>query len=213
MFVLHGVAESPGTRKVLWMLEEMGERYALVEVDLARRGNQTPAFLRLNPNGTIPVLDHDGFSVWESNACLVYLADMATTVSILPKTTREKAITMQWMMWEATTLHPALHRAWLIRYHADQGADDDPDGHLAAVEDSHRRLRVLDGHLADSAFVTERFGIADIALGAAVAQAQRAQVPLKSYAHVDAWMARLSSRPAFKRTHPTDPPPPGDRPK
>jgi len=202
MFVVHGVAESPGTRKVLWMLAEMGAQVALVEVDVEKRGTQTPAFLRMNPDGTVPVLDHDGFTVWESNAILVYLSEIATTAALAPKTPQEKAQVAQWMTWEAATLHPALHKAWLIRYHAERGGEDDADGHLTAVEESHRRLRVLDGHLASTGFVLGRFGIADIALGAAVAQGKRAQVPLASYANIDAWLARLHGRAPFVRAHP-----------
>lgn len=202
MLTLYGMAISPGTRKVRWMLEEGGKPYTFVETDIRTGQNRTPEYLQLNPNGTIPTLDHDGFAVWESNAILTYLGEILVGGALAPRSARDRAAVAQWLSWEATSLHPCLHRAFLVKLWARDGRPEDVEGHAKAVEESKRWLTVLDRHLAKQPFVTGDFGIADIGLGAAVAQADFAQVDLQPWPHVTRWLAGLAERPAFRASHP-----------
>jgi len=67
---------SPNPLKVAIMLEEAGLPYPLVPVDTFRGEQHRPEFLRLNPNGKVPVIvDEGGEAVFDSNAILLYLAD------------------------------------------------------------------------------------------------------------------------------------------
>src|SRR5271167_901306 len=66
---------SPNPTKVALFLEEAGLPYQPVPVD-TRKGQQfKPEFLAINPNGKVPVIDHDGVIVFDSNAILLYLAE------------------------------------------------------------------------------------------------------------------------------------------
>ena len=51
------------------------ERLTLVLVDLAKKEHRTPEFLLLNPNGKVPLLDDNGFHLWESHAIMQCMAD------------------------------------------------------------------------------------------------------------------------------------------
>ena len=70
---IYGVARSRAFR-TLWMAGELGLDYRLITVDFADGGTRRPEFLAINPNGHVPVIDDDGFRLWESMAINLYLA-------------------------------------------------------------------------------------------------------------------------------------------
>ena len=73
MLKIYGVARSRAFR-VLWMAQELGLDYEHVKVDFASGETRESGFLALNPNGQVPVIDDDGFILWESMAINLYLA-------------------------------------------------------------------------------------------------------------------------------------------
>jgi GSH-dependent disulfide-bond oxidoreductase len=112
MIDLH-YAPTPNGWKISIMLEELGLPYQVIPVNI-RAGEQfRPEFLAISPNNRIPVIvDHepaDGqgpFSVFETGAILIYLADK--TGRFLPKETRARSHVMQWLMWQMSGLGPML---------------------------------------------------------------------------------------------------------
>ena len=71
---------SPRGFKILFAAHHLGLDYELRLVDLTKGDQKAPAFLALNPNGRMPVLDDDGFVLWESNAIVEYLAAKAAGI-------------------------------------------------------------------------------------------------------------------------------------
>src|SRR5205085_12420880 len=73
---IYGVARSRAFARVrtLWMAKELGLDYEHVKVDFATGETRTPVHLALNPNGYVPVIDDNGFVLWESMAINLYLA-------------------------------------------------------------------------------------------------------------------------------------------
>src|SRR5262245_56113980 len=71
MIQLYGNPRSRAMR-CMWMLEEIGQPYELVEKHTKEL--QTPEYLQLNPNARIPTLVDDGAVIWESMAINLYLA-------------------------------------------------------------------------------------------------------------------------------------------
>ena len=72
MIKLYGIPRSR-TMRPLWMLEELGLPYENVKVSFVNE-TRTPAFLKVNPNGHIPVLQDGDLTLWESMAINLYLA-------------------------------------------------------------------------------------------------------------------------------------------
>ena len=69
---------TPNGHKVSIALEEMGLEYCVKPIDLLKGEQKTPEYLTICPNGRIPAIvdtDADNFSVFESGACLLYLAE------------------------------------------------------------------------------------------------------------------------------------------
>ena len=75
MLQLYGTPRSRANR-CLWMLEEMGQPYELVEKSAHPDDLQTAEYLRLNPNARIPTLVDGDLVVWESLAINLYLAQI-----------------------------------------------------------------------------------------------------------------------------------------
>jgi glutathione S-transferase len=204
MITLHGHPFSPNSRKVHWALEEMGAPYRYQTVNLAAREQKSPEFLQLNPNGRVPVLDDDGFLLYESNAILWYLADKYDHGHTVPDDVRERALIDQWMWWQASDLAPATGRPWQMRfYHTRFGTPFDADKHGQMVKSAASPLGLLNQHLATRQYlVAERFTIADIALSEFFGLCEQAGIPVADVPHLNAWHARLSERPAFQKTRP-----------
>src|SRR5258707_3459730 len=106
-------APTPNGWKIAIMLEELGIPYNVIPVNI-RAGDQfKPEFLAISPNNRIPaIVDHappDGgepFSVFETGAILIYLADK--TGRFLPQEMRGRSRVVQWVMWQMSGLGPML---------------------------------------------------------------------------------------------------------
>src|SRR5262245_27813941 len=100
MIRLYGPSQTRAFR-VLWLLEELGVPYEHV-----RGGNpaelRSPEFLKLNPNGRVPVLVDGDVVLFESLAINLYLAERYGAESLWPKTPGERAQAVQWSFWVVT---------------------------------------------------------------------------------------------------------------
>src|SRR5580692_7051923 len=140
---IYGVARSRAFR-TLWMAKELGLDYEHVKVDFAIGETRTPAHLALNPNGHVPVIDDDGFVVWESMAINLYLAKKYADGSLYPSRVEDEARTWQWSFWgmtevERPVLTALFHRAILPENQREAALADKSEQELG------RPLMVLDG--------------------------------------------------------------------
>jgi len=203
MITLYASPISPNSRKVHWALEEMGVPYTYKHVDLAKREQKQPDFLKLNPNGRVPVLDHEGFILYESNAILWFLADKYGRGVIVPEDVSERALIDQWMWWQASDFGPAVGRPWLMKLQERFGRALDAVRHQEHLEAARGPLAILDQHLSSHEFVVaDRFSIADIALAESFGLSDMAGISRADLPHLNAWHARLAARPAFIKTRP-----------
>jgi glutathione S-transferase len=122
MIQLYGNLRSRATR-CLWMLEEVGQPYQLIEKSTRADDLQTAEYVRLNPNARIPTLvDGDG-TLWESMAINIYLAQKYDGPVHLagPK---ELGLAAQWSFWAVLEMEELLlglleHRAMLPEFARD----------------------------------------------------------------------------------------------
>lgn len=201
MIQLHAHPYSGNSRKVHWALEELGAQYAYNLVDLMTGAHKRPEFTALNPHGRVPVLEEDGFVLYESNAILLHLASRHGNGSLLGNGPQELALIQQWLFVQAFDLQPHLQKAFVCKLYASLGQAFDADAHGSALRELPPGLTVLDQHLNGKAHVVgERFSIADIAIGEVIGIAEFAACDLAPYPHIRTWFARISERPAFKKT-------------
>lgn len=199
MIELHGFPMSPNTRRVRLMLEELAVPYEFVAVDLMSGAHRGEAFKALNPTMRVPALVDGEVKLWESNAIVLYLAEKMPERRLAGDGAVERAEVAKWMFMNAAHLSPAIARifAHTIRLPEDQRLPRIVEESRAEVA---RCLGPLDAQLAGKDFILGRFTAADVALAPTLSAAPMLQIDLSPTPNVKAWMARMSERPAWKKT-------------
>jgi glutathione S-transferase len=200
MLKLHGFPMSPNTRRALFGLEEYGEAYELVVVDLMAGAQKSPAYLALNPTGRVPTLVDGDLVLWESSAILEYLAARHPDAGLGPKSARDVAEIARWMYMGAAHLSPNVARifAHTIRLPEDQRIPRLVDEARVEVD---RSLRALAGRLEGREYLLGPFSIAEIALAPTLGAAPMLGIDLGRFPAVADWMKRITARPAWKKIH------------
>src|SRR5215831_6039883 len=108
MMKLYSHPVSTNARKARLTALHLGIALEEKMVDLKNGEQRTPEFLALNPNGKVPVLDDDGFVLWESNAICQYLAAQVPGNSLLPADARGRAEINRWASWELAHMGQAV---------------------------------------------------------------------------------------------------------
>lgn len=190
-------AATPNGHKVSIALEELGLPYTLKVLDLSQNEQKTPAFLAINPNGRIPAIvdrEADDFAVFESGACLIYLAEK--TGRLMPSDAKGRSRVLQWLMFQMGGIGPMMGQANVFfRYFPEK---------IPAVIDryqgeSKRLFRVLDGQLKDHEYLAGDYSIADIANWAWVRTHRWSGVDMDDLPHLKRWRDAIRARPAVQR--------------
>jgi glutathione S-transferase len=101
----------PGTAAMVphILLEEIGIPHERVLVSRAEKANKQPAYLRLNPNGLIPVLVDGELVLYETAAIVLHLCDTHREARLAPPLgSVERAHFYKWLMWLTNTLQATL---------------------------------------------------------------------------------------------------------
>jgi len=191
-----GRMNSINVQKVVWTARELGLEFERIDAGGAFGGNRTPEYLRMNPNGKIPVIDDDGFVLWESNAIVRYLAAKHGTGTLWPNDLRQRADADRGMDWQATEMTPAMRNAFmqLVRTAPESRSQGLIDESNAATE---ALMAILDEHLAGRhTLCAQQFTVADIAVGASVHRWFGLPQKHLPRPNVQGWYRRLMTRPA-----------------
>ena len=194
MLKIWGRLTSVNVQKVVWCADELGLEYERVEAGGKYGIVNTPEYLAMNPNGLVPVVEHDGFVLWESNAITRYLAARYGEGSLWPTDIQMRADADRWMDWQAVSFNPAIGPAfWQLIRTAPEKRDA---AVIEAARDSgEKKLVLLDQHLAARDFVAgASFSMGDIPLGCSVDRWYKLPLPRESHPHVERWYARLCER-------------------
>jgi glutathione S-transferase len=194
-----GRLSSVNVQKVVWCADELGIRYERIDAGGRFRGNDTPAYLAMNPNGLVPVIDDSGFVLHESNAIVRYLADREDATALWPQRLRERADVDRWMEWQSTEYTPAMRDAFwqLVR---TPEAQRDARAVEASRAKSERLSGILDAHLATREWLAgDGFTLADLVAGCAAHRWLLLPLAREPRPHLQAWYQRLKSRPASRQ--------------
>lgn len=187
-------AATPNGWKASVALEELGLDYELHHVKLREREQKRPEFLKLNPNGRIPVIVDDGFAVFESGAILIYLAEK--TEKLLPQDREGRSRTIQWLMFQMGGLGPMMGQANVFHRYFPEKIQPVIDRYQG---ESRRLLEVLDGRLAEQEYLAGEFGIADIANWCWARTHPWSGVSIDGLDHLQRWLDAIEARPACRR--------------
>jgi len=184
--------KSGHSHKVQLFLSLLGLPTENIDVDLLGGEQRTPAFLKMNPFGTVPVIQDGAVTVADSHAILVYLALTYADETWYPRDPQQAAQVQRWLSVSAGMLAFGPCAARLITVF---GVEFNPQEVIARA---HALLSVMEQEVSERPFLTGDVPtIADVANYAYVAHAPEGNVSLADYPHVRAWLARIEALPGF----------------
>lgn len=198
MMVLWGRLSSINVRKVVFTLQLLRISFERREAGGAFGVVRTPDYLARNPNALVPLLDDDGYTLWESNVIVRYLAARHGDGSLYPADLQQRFDAERWMDWQQTTLNGAGREAFvqLIRTPANQRSQAALDASIAATEPL---WDVLEARLASSPCLAgQSLTIADIPIACEMHRWRGLPLHHPSRPHLDAWYARIAALPAAR---------------
>jgi len=199
---------APNPRRVRMFLAEKGVEAPLVEVNTRERQQFADWFLKINPYGTIPVLElDDGTCIAESVAICRYFEEIQPDPPLMGRDARDSAVIEMWN--RRAEFEGYLPAAEAIRNNlpmfADRGLPGQPSGVPQIPELAERGkaslgrfFANLDARLAESRFLAgDAFTIADITAFITIEFAKRAEVePPEDRVHLARWRSEVAARPS-----------------
>jgi glutathione S-transferase len=192
---------SPRSRSVRprWLLEELGVPYELVTLDLSKEEQKAPAYLKLHPHGAVPALTDGDVTIFESAAICAYLADKFPDKHLAPPVSSPaRGLYYQWMFYSMATLEPPVLQVFMNTVMLPEAQRS-----AAAAEEGRKKCAeiatVLERAIAGKAFLLgEQFSAADVMIGSTLGWGKFLGV-LQGHLQLEAYVDRLSARPAFQR--------------
>lgn len=200
---VYGHPMSTCTRKVLTVLAEKGHEAEFKLVDIMKGEQKSPDFLALQPFGVVPVLDDDGFILYESRAICRYLDGRLPGTSLIPADPKARALMEQWISVESSNFTPqAMKIIMNMMFYPMMGKEPDMAAVEAARVEAGKALDVLGRNLEKQEYLAPSgFSIADISYMPYITYLFGAKSGdlITDRPAVAAWWERISTRPSWKK--------------
>ncbi len=184
-----------------WLLNELGIPYEHVQLQLFSGEGKTPAHLAKHPLGKVPVVEDDDVVLWESGAAVLHLAEKYGEGKLLPpRNSVARARCYQWMFFAVTSLEQASTKLYAARRFS-KGKPGAAEREEEARKELATLRKALDPAVEPGPFVVgETFTAADVLVGSTLHWLHKVG-GLDDAPPLAAYYARISQRPAFKKTY------------
>jgi glutathione S-transferase len=196
---------SPNGRRPRLVAAHLGLKLDEHVVDFAKGEHKSPEYLKLNPNGMVPTLVDEGFTLFEGRSMMQYIALKKPEGGLFPADDRARVDIARWQFWDSAHFAPALGDLvfeHLLKPMFGMGTADS-----AKVDNAQKQFArfaaVLDGHLAGKKFVVNNtLTIADFTIAASLTYAVQTSVPVADHKNVNTWFESIKALDAWKQTEP-----------
>ncbi len=192
---------TPNGHKITILLEELEIPYRVIPVNIGKGDQFKPDFLKIAPNNRMPaIVDHapqdggESISIFESAAIMQYLAEKHDR--FLPRETRKKTETMQWLFWQMGGLGPMAGQAHHFRQYAPEKIEYAITRYTNEV---NRLYGVMNKRLGDRDFLAGDYSIADMASWPWVVPYERQGQDLNEFPNLKRWFESIQARPAVEK--------------
>jgi glutathione S-transferase len=208
MIRLWGRTSSINVQKVLWCLAELGLKegkdFERIDAGLQFGKNNTPEFLKMNPNGLVPTLEDGDLVLWESNTILRYLAAQYDKNGRFPKGAAAQYGSEKWMDWQLATFWPSLRTTFLGLTRTPE-ADRNYDAIYKGYQETNKTLGLLDNILATHDYCSgNQFNLGDLVVALCVHRwvllndtFPEKTGPRSELKNVERWLKQLRSETCF----------------
>ena len=190
---------TPNGRKVSIMLEEIEMPYEVHSINIAKDEQFQPHFLKVSPNNRIPAIvdrDNNNYSLFESGAILLYLAEKSGKL-INTDDRDDYYRTLEWLMWQMGGVGPMFGQVHhFVKY--NKGKSEYSETRYS--KEARRLYGVMDKKLSKSQYIAGNdYSIADISIWPWTARFDWQEIDLNEFPNVTRWYKEISSRPAVQK--------------
>jgi GST-like protein len=182
-------------------MEESGLEYTLKPVDLSKRAQFEPEFMKISPNHKIPaIIDDDGpggatVSLFESGAILKYLSEKSGN-GLYPEDPLARLAVDQWLFYGSSTFTTLAQQFGHFVVRSPEGVPAAKTHYTGVLCDL---LATIDRHLGDNEYLAGAYSVADISCYPDVHIHGVNDVGLDDYPNVRRWHDAIAARPAVER--------------
>jgi glutathione S-transferase len=204
MLKIYATPLSANGRKVLAVSRELGLNAEIHIVNVYRGEGRTAEYLAINPTGKIPTLVDGDFTLFESNAILIYLAEGLGKNRLWSTDPKARGRIAQWLFWESAHWQPSLiallseqvgHRLLPQVIPRPRSA---PDWNSASIQ---LLLETVEGTLGADAFLTGAHAtIADFSVAGMCTYFRLAGFPFHAFPAISRWYARIEALDSWRAT-------------
>ena len=200
MLTIWGRTDSSNVQALMWCVAELGLPHRRIDAGHRFGGTDTPEFLAMNPNGTVPVLqDGDAPPLWETGAILRYLAGRYGPESFWPADPVARADVDRWAEWAKINIAlgftgPVFWPVW--RFPESR----DPVALERALSALDAKLRIAEDRLSRHPFlVGDTLTLADIQFGHILYRYFTIDIARPALPALASYCARSTERPAYRQ--------------
>lgn len=187
-----GSTSAANVQKVTWLLEEIGKPYVARGVGYPAADPLDAVYLKVRGGEASPILVDGERVLWEGNAVIRYLAERYAPGTLYPAQLEARADVDRWMDYQLSTIRPPLHA--MLRDRLDAGAVARNAAKLAEAMEPVEAALARRPYLAADAFT-----IGDIPVGINAYRWFLLDIERPASPAIEAWVARLQERPAFRK--------------
>jgi glutathione S-transferase len=194
------------------VIAELGIDCDRINLDLSAGDTRKPEYLKINPNGKVPAIVHDGMAIWESSAITMYLGELfGVEAKLYPAPGPQRGEAMKWIAWGNVTLAEPASRLFASlppeqqgdpATNADEKVTSEQKSAIAVAKakaDLVDCLKILDAGLEGRSFLIGEYSLADTHLQSIVGWIGMLDVDLTPFANVTGWLQRCYQRPAIAK--------------
>ncbi|WP_431285134.1 glutathione S-transferase family protein [Humitalea sp. 24SJ18S-53] len=198
MLKILGRKTSSNVMKLLWLCEDLAIPYTREDFGGPFGRTHEPDYLAKNPNALVPTIEEDdGFTLYESNAILRYLASTRGGEALYPTDARKRAKVDQWLDWQLGTNNRPMTVMFLTLIRTPE-AERNMTAVARARDEAEALWRIVEAQLAAHPYLCgDNLTLADIALGIFVHRWFVLPIARPDLPHLAAWYARLKTHKGY----------------
>jgi len=202
MLKIYGSDLSGPANKVRFTANALGLNYEYIRVNLREGEQRKPEFVKLNPVAKIPVLDDDGFVLFESGAIIKYLTQKQKS-ELYPGDIKKRAIVDQWIDFAVIHVGQALSRLLYNRVFAPMRKEEVDERSIKdGINFLSKFLPIVDERLGKSKYLaSDQLTLADITLLSVLDPAEISGVNLLPYKNIVAWREAMKQKDFYTKCH------------